>query len=53
MIRFLFSLVTGGAVTFGLFYFMAFLISGGADRAENKKEEIVVEILTNPPESEV
>jgi protein TonB len=32
---------------------MAFLISGGADRAENEKEEIVVEILTNPPESEV
>jgi protein TonB len=53
MIRFLFSLLTGGAVTFGLFYFMAYLISGGADRAEDKKEEIVVEILTNPPESEV
>jgi protein TonB len=53
MIRFLFSLLTGGAVTFGLFFFMAYLISGGADRAQDDKEQIVVEILTNPPESQV
>ncbi|MFC0117079.1 energy transducer TonB [Pseudoalteromonas xiamenensis] len=53
MIRFLFSLLTGGAVTFGLFFFMAYLISGGADRAQDTKEQIVVEILTNPPESQV
>ena len=51
MIRFLFSLIAGGAVTFGLFYFMAYLISGGADRATEQKEQIVVEIMTNPPES--
>jgi protein TonB len=53
MIRFLFSLIAGGAVTFGLFYFMAYLISGGADRATEQKEQIVVEIMTNPPESKV
>ncbi|MBE0368720.1 energy transducer TonB [Pseudoalteromonas sp. MMG013] len=53
MIRFLFSLIAGGAVTFGLFFFMSYLISGGADRSNEQKEQIVVEILTNPPESEV
>ncbi|MEI4549826.1 energy transducer TonB [Pseudoalteromonas spongiae] len=53
MIRFLFSLIAGGAVTFGLFYFMAFLISGGDKRAANDQEQIVVEIMTNPPESKV
>lgn len=53
MIRFLFSLIAGGAVTFGLFYFMAYLISSGADRAAVEKETIVVEIMTNPPESKV
>ena len=53
MIRFLFSLIAGGAVTFGLFYFMAFLISGGADRNTEQKEQIIVEIMTNPPESKV
>ncbi|KZN58582.1 energy transducer TonB [Pseudoalteromonas luteoviolacea] len=53
MIRFLFSLLAGGAVTFGLFFFMSYLISGGADRADNQKEEIIVEIMSNPPESDV
>ncbi|EAW28340.1 TonB2 protein [Alteromonadales bacterium TW-7] len=53
MIRFLFSLIAGGAVTFGLFYFMAYLISGGADRNTEQKEQIIVEIMTNPPESKV
>ncbi|MBS3798641.1 MULTISPECIES: energy transducer TonB [unclassified Pseudoalteromonas] len=53
MIRFLFSLIAGGAVTFGLFFFMAYLISGGDGRAANEKEKIVVEIMTNPPESKV
>ena len=53
MIRFLFSLLAGGAVTFGLFFFMAYLISGGADRAQNDQEQIIVEIMTNPPESKV
>ncbi len=53
MIRFLFSLIAGGAVTFGLFFFMAYLISGGANRADTQKEQIVVEIMTNPPESKV
>ncbi|WP_462158014.1 energy transducer TonB [Pseudoalteromonas sp. GB56] len=53
MIRFLFSLIAGGAVTFGLFFFMAYLISGGDGRAADEKEKIVVEIMTNPPESKV
>ena len=53
MIRFLFSLIAGGAVTFGLFFFMAFLISSGDKRAEDEKEKIIVEIMTNPPESKV
>lgn len=52
MIRFLFSLFAGGAVTFGLFFFMSYLISSGDERADEQKEQIVVEILTNPPESE-
>ncbi|MFY8272657.1 energy transducer TonB [Pseudoalteromonas sp. SSDWG2] len=53
MIRFLFSLIAGGAVTFGLFFFMAYLISSGDGRAADEKEKIVVEIMTNPPESKV
>lgn len=53
MIRFLLSLVAGGAVTFGLFYFMAYLISGGDKSAQEKKEQIVVEVLSSPPESKV
>ncbi|ASD67410.1 energy transducer TonB [Pseudoalteromonas piscicida] len=53
MIRLLFSLLAGGAVTLGLFFFMSYLISGGADRADVQKEQIVVEIMSNPPESKV
>lgn len=51
MVRFLVSLLTGAAVTFGLFALMAYLISS-SDRGQDKIEEnIVVEVNTTPPKS--
>ncbi len=53
MIRLLLSIVVGSSVSFGLFYFMALLISGGENRNADVKEEIRVELLTAPPKSNV
>jgi protein TonB len=53
MIRLLLSIVIGSSVSFGLFYFMALLISGGENRNADVKEEIRVELLTAPPKSNV
>lgn len=44
MLRGIVSLIVGGAVTFALFVFMAFLVSGGAKRADTKTESPVIEI---------
>lgn len=53
MVRFLVSLLLGGAATFGLFVFMAFLISGGDKSHEERPENVVIDILSEPPESNV
>ncbi|GLS83878.1 energy transducer TonB [Paraferrimonas haliotis] len=44
MLRALVSLILGAVVTFALFVFMAFLIGGGAQRADNATESPVIEI---------
>lgn len=51
MVRFLASILLGAAITFGLFSFMAFLISSGDRNKEEKLENIVVEVNTTPPKS--
>lgn len=51
MVRFLVSILLGAAVTFGLFSFMAFLISSSDRANEEKQENIVVEVNTTPPKS--
>jgi protein TonB len=51
MIRLLLAIVIGASVSFGLFFFMALLISGGDDRNAEVKETIRVELLTTPPKS--
>jgi len=44
MLRTIVSLLLGAAVTFGLFAFMASLVSGGAKRADTSTEAPVIEI---------
>lgn len=51
MVRFLASILLGAVVTFGLFSFMAFLVSSGDRNKEEKLENIVVEVNTTPPKS--
>ncbi len=49
--RFLVSILLGAAVTFGLFAFMAFLVSSGDRNKEEQLENIIVEVNTTPPKS--
>ena len=51
MVRFLVSILLGAGVTFGLFAFMAFLVSSGDRNKEEQAENIIVEVNTTPPES--
>lgn len=51
MVRFLVSILLGAAVTFGLFVFMAFLVSSGDRNQEDKQDTIIVEVNTTPPKS--
>jgi periplasmic protein TonB len=51
MVRFLVSILLGAAVTFGLFAFMAFLVSSGDRNKEEQQENIIVEVNTTPPKS--
>ena len=51
MKRFLVSLLLGAVVTFGLFSFMAFLVSSGDRNKEVALENIIVEVNTTPPKS--
>ncbi len=51
MVRLLVSILLGAAVTFALFSFMAFLISSGDRKEEEKLENIIVEVNTTPPKS--
>ncbi len=53
MVRAIFSILSGIAITFGLFVFMAFLISGGAKRNTENAESVVIDIVSSPPESKV
>ena len=52
MVRFLVSILLGATVTFALFTFMAFLISGGDRTKEEPLENIIVEVNTTPPKSQ-
>jgi protein TonB len=51
MIRLLLAIVVGASVSFGLFYFMAYLIAEGDDRNDEVKEQIRVEVFTTPPKT--
>lgn len=51
--RFLVSILLGVVVTFGLFVFMAFLVSSGDRTKEEQLENIIVEVNTTPPKSAV
>jgi len=51
MVRFLVSILLGAAVTFGLFSFMAYLISSSDRSKEEQQENIIVEVNTTPPKS--
>lgn len=51
MLRALVSIIIGAAVTFGLFAFMAFLVGGGAQRAETSAETPVIEITMDRQDS--
>ncbi|RUO64947.1 outer membrane transport energization protein TonB [Pseudidiomarina planktonica] len=53
MVRFLVSILLGVAVTFALFAFMAFLISGGEGRNEAPPPTPVIEIVTSPPDTDL
>ncbi len=53
MIRSFFAILSGVAITFALFVFMAYLISGGAKRNVENSERIVIDIVGAPPESKV
>ncbi|MBL4941044.1 MAG: energy transducer TonB [Colwellia sp.] len=51
MKRFLVSILLGAVVTFGLFAFMAFLVSTGDRSKDEAQENITVEVNTTPPKS--
>ena len=51
MVRFLASILFGAVITFGLFSFMAFLVSSGDRAKEEQQDNIVVEVNTTPPKS--
>ncbi|MGX5913580.1 energy transducer TonB [Aliidiomarina sp. Khilg15.8] len=53
MVRVIVSILLGAAVTFALFVFMAFLISGGAQRAESPEPPTQIQIVSEPPEQDV
>lgn len=53
MVRAIVSILLGAAVTFALFVFMAFLISGGAQRAEAPEPPTRIDIVSEPPEQDV
>lgn len=52
MVRILVSILLGAAVTFLLFVFMAYLISGGDRRAEPPEPPTTIDIVSAPPEPE-
>ncbi|MCE9678276.1 energy transducer TonB [Shewanella sp. AS1] len=53
MLRGIVSLLVGGAVTFALFVFMAFLVGGGAKRADTSTDSPVIEISMEKQDTKV
>lgn len=53
MVRLLASVILGLVVTFALFVFMNFLISGGPKRVDNKTQNIVVDMVMAKPKTNV
>ncbi len=53
MLRVLIAGLVGIAITFGLFVFMAELVSGGAKRYEGNGESVVIDIVMDKPKSSV
>ncbi|NKF51798.1 energy transducer TonB [Shewanella sp. WXL01] len=53
MLRAIVSLIIGAAVTFGLFVFMAFLVGGGAKRADTSTDTPVIEISMEQQDTKV
>lgn len=53
MLRAIVSIVIGGAITFALFVFMAFLVGGGAKRADTSTESPVIEISMDKQDTKV
>lgn len=51
MFRALVSIIIGAAVTFGLFWFMASLVGGGAQRADTSADTPVIEITMDRQDS--
>jgi len=51
MVRFLASILLGAAVTFGLFVFMAVLVSSGNRSKDETQDHIIVEVNSTPPKS--
>ncbi|GGY88865.1 MULTISPECIES: energy transducer TonB [Shewanella] len=52
MFRALVSIIIGAAVTFGLFWFMATLVGGGAKRADTSADSPVIEITMDKQDSQ-
>lgn len=53
MVRAIVSILLGAVITFALFVFMAFLISGGDQRAEAPEPPTRIDIVSEPPEQDV
>jgi protein TonB len=53
MVRLIVSLLSGAAIAFGLFVFMAYLISGDGKRNMDQQENIIIDIVANPPKQNV
>ncbi len=51
MVRLLLSLLAGAVITFFLYVLMAFLVGGDDNFTNAKRENIVIEINSTPPES--
>lgn len=51
MVRLLLSLIVGAVITFFLYVLMAFLVGGDDTFTNAKKEQIVIEINSTPPEA--
>ena len=53
MIRLLLSLIVGAVITFFLYVLMAFLVDADDTFTSTKREQIVIEINSEPPEAKV